>query len=89
MTIEQEAREAAEKRYPELDPTPDEVMYPRSAVRYYQRDAYERGYLAGAQRPVTDAECVDIANRAQAATGRSIWPSTVRAVLEAAREESK
>lgn len=35
--------------------------------------------------PVTDAECVDIANRAQAETGRSIWPSTVRAVLEAAR----
>lgn len=35
---------------------------------------------------VTDAEVVEIANRAQDNTGISIWPRTVRAVLEAARE---
>jgi hypothetical protein len=34
----------------------------------------------------SDAEVVEIANRAQVETGRSIWPSTVRAVLRAAGE---
>ena len=34
----------------------------------------------------SEAECVDIANRAQAVTGRSVWPSTVRAILTAAHE---
>lgn len=40
-------------------------------------------------RPEAKGEGVDyvaIANRAQALTGRSVWPSTVKAVLEATRQ---
>jgi hypothetical protein len=54
--MEAEARAEAEKRYPELDPTRDEATYPRSAVRYYENKAYQKGFLAGARRPFTDTE---------------------------------
>lgn len=50
MTVEDEARAEAEKRYPELDPSADEAMYPRSAVRYYENKAYQKGYLAASRR---------------------------------------
>lgn len=49
-------------------------------------DAFIAAGFRRATQPeqVTEARAVDIANRAQEVTGRSIWPSTVRAVLEAA-----
>lgn len=51
-------------------------------------DALEPAVEPAVARPteLTPAEVVDIANRAQEETGRSVWPSTVRAVLAAWRE---
>lgn len=54
--------------------------------------AVEAALSRAVQGEPADAECVEIANRAQAVTGRSIWPSTVREVLRAAaavREEGQ
>ncbi|MEQ6898994.1 hypothetical protein [Microbacterium sp. KR10-403] len=81
MSIEEEARAEAKKRWPESD---------GYGGALWQNVASRRDFVAGALWQATHepskAECVDIANRAQAETGRSIWPSTVRAVLSAARQ---
>ena len=100
MTVEQEAREAAEKRYARRG----EVTLSPSAVRNARREAFEKGYIAGATRPVTDAEveagCAGFYN--DPVNGLTSWRrlaevdpkladkyrAGMRAALEAAREET-
>lgn len=77
--LEQEARQAAEERYPNRGD--------RATIRNARREAFEKGYIAGATRPVTDAEVRAAWEAYIAAQERDPYDreSRMRAALEAAR----
>lgn len=59
MTIEDEARAEAEKRYRALQPDAEELTYPRSALREFKRGAFVQGYLAASRREPSDTDELD------------------------------
>lgn len=83
--------------HPELrdprPPQPDDIhLYPREDGRYFEiaQDLHKRRTASiPNENTVPDWErCTEIANKAQLITGRSIWPSTVQAILRVYLEEN-
>jgi len=92
MTIEQEAREAAEKAAFESHdaPTWDDPVARDAAIRWHMR-GFEAGAQWEATRPVTDTEVGAAWEAYIAAQERDPYDreGRMRAALEAAREETK
>lgn len=89
MSIESEARAEAEKQYS----THGEVPLSAGAIRNARREAFEKGYVAGASRPVSGEQvlaALNAENPRAATDDLSDWGdfsiNRMRAALEAARE---
>lgn len=95
MSIRDDARQEAERRYPALNPDAEDLTYPRSAIRRMTRGAFEAGAVWAseqADREPSDAE-VSRAAHAMAAwkKARTGAPAMIdldmaRAALLAAQE---